>query len=438
MRFRELTGSALLSAGLFAVAYSRAPYVLTAGRFWAEEGNAFFPAIRDASPRLLGIFYYLPEAGFVALTTNIVVLFSTLVPLSIAPLVTAWLSVAVVVGISILLHRALITHPRCGNDRAMRALAYIAPIVLLVGPVGYPEAWANSINLHHYLAVLSFLLVAAYPAFETRGGAARTVAPFVLGASSPYSALIGLLDWWRPKGVPIGRQRRAALSATAGFLVQVLGFARSYQGNVVTPQRRFIVRPSQVLENAAFALSSTVAGQDTMLAVIGPIERSSALTDGSTGPFALTFMLVTLLSTAGFAVLLLASDRRLAVLTLLSFVAVIALVSFAAFQGVGRGRYGIAPVGILVTATFLIIYGPRITGVALKKRVEIVGGAFVALFALAGATEFWTLERGSFLDCRECPDWVGQVSEWDQSVGEEVIIRIWPQPQWSMTLKPRS
>src|SRR5215475_3533867 len=76
----------IVLAGLFLVAISRAPYVLTHGRFYAEEGSIYYPHMRDGS-----IWFVAKSVGYIYGFLNGATWLAARVPIEHAPLVTAWL-----------------------------------------------------------------------------------------------------------------------------------------------------------------------------------------------------------------------------------------------------------------------------------------------------------------------------------------------------------
>ena len=412
-------------AALVLVSFTRAPYILVQGRFWAEEGKDFFPAIRSAG--LGGLFFVHPEAGYFTLLTNAVILVSSWFPLAIAPLITAWLSVVVVVGISFLFYCSLASHPRTGADPLLRTVAVLAPFALLIGPAAYPETWANSINLPHYLPILSFLLVVAYPIGNGRVGPIRATAPFFLAISSPYSALVGLLEWRTPAKSTRGVSRSAAIGATVGLGIQVAVFLNRWSQARISSERSLALSPLRVADNSAYVLSGSVLGQDDTLAFIASVERV-------TDPYALSYLLTSVLALGLFAALVSASGRWLSLATIYAVGVVILLVTVAAYQGVGRGRYTVASIGILVVATVFAMFGSRVEAEEPPARVRIGSVVLLALFLAGGVSDFWTMERTAFLDCVDCPNWRDEIARLPDRGEELVRLDIWPYPEWSMQL----
>lgn len=123
------------------------------GRFWAEEGRFFFPALAERSfPEALGHLY----CSHLPLAANLVVALAAAAPFRHAPLVLTWLAFAaqcLPVALLIAWHRSL----------GLSAGGLLATLLVLVGLPQAPEVWANATNLHFHFAFLAGLIAAIPP-----------------------------------------------------------------------------------------------------------------------------------------------------------------------------------------------------------------------------------------------------------------------------------
>ena len=76
---------------LLLASFSRAPYLLVHGRFFAEEGTMYFSHMKHGS-----VWFVARPVGYIYAFCNIATSLATHVPLERAPLVTAWLSLGVI------------------------------------------------------------------------------------------------------------------------------------------------------------------------------------------------------------------------------------------------------------------------------------------------------------------------------------------------------
>lgn len=120
------------------------------GRFWAEEGRFFYPALAERSfLEGLGHLY----CSHLPLAANLVVALAAAAPFRHAPLVLTWLAFAaqcLPVALLIAWRKAL----------GLSAAGLLATLLVLVGLPQAPEVWANATNLHFHFAFLAGLIAA--------------------------------------------------------------------------------------------------------------------------------------------------------------------------------------------------------------------------------------------------------------------------------------
>ncbi len=142
----------LWCAGLLFSAVKMRGYGLH-GRFWAEEGRYFYPAL-VGQDLLRGLTYAYNH--HLELWTNLVVWCGTRVDLAAAPLVTTYLS-----WLLQLLPLGLVIH--C---RRQLGLSSVRALLFVFAAAAIPqsaEVWANSINLHFHFALLAGLIAVIAP-----------------------------------------------------------------------------------------------------------------------------------------------------------------------------------------------------------------------------------------------------------------------------------
>jgi hypothetical protein len=120
------------------------------GRFWAEEGAVFYPAIYN-SEALYGLFFIFN--GHIELVTNFLVLISTLFKLENAPLATTYLS---------LLFQSLpvIVLLKYRDQFELNNVKIFFVLLIMVGLPQSAEVFANTINLHFHFSILAALVLA--------------------------------------------------------------------------------------------------------------------------------------------------------------------------------------------------------------------------------------------------------------------------------------
>jgi hypothetical protein len=132
---------------LLLAAFSRSPYVLVHGRFFAEEGTMYFAHMKQGS-----VWFVARPVGYIYAFCNIATSLATHVPLERAPLVTAWLSLGV---IALLIWAALCLPSELLPNAGTRIAA---ATLLVVGTHALAAVWLNSTNAQTYLGILAVLL----------------------------------------------------------------------------------------------------------------------------------------------------------------------------------------------------------------------------------------------------------------------------------------
>lgn len=414
-RLPRPAGAAALAAVVL-VAASRSPYLLTRGRFWAEEGSLHFAqAWAEAFPGEL--LYVQTRTGYFNLFANLSASFASHIPLSVAPLATAWLSL----GVLVLLGWVVLFWP---SDLFVNAGAKLTGAALLVvGTLAKPEVWLNTINAQTYLALLTVVLlfVRAEELSRLRYGVA-IAALAVAGLSGLYSiALVPLFVWvaWRRREARLWGLAAPLLSAA---VVQVLVFATARVSGEVAESKLSLPGAGELARSGGGHLATVLLGPryDSLL---------SSAEDGSVAAAAVVVLAV--LAVVAVLALLVwrAPDRTVPALLVAAFAITEVLVQLGSFDGAAVGRYSVVPVGILL---LLLVHG---VGAGWDSWPARVGAGALVVVVVAGLAQFWT-HQPSYLRCRDCPEWADEVDRHDAGERE---LRIWPydrdQP-WVMVLEP--
>jgi hypothetical protein len=387
---------------LLAIAASRSPYLLLNGRFWAEEGTEHFrrAVVGDSADALLHV-----HAGYFNLHANASTWFASLAELRFAPLVTVWLSFAVVAAI---LWVVLWWPSRLLLNGASRLAA---AGLLVVGPIAFPEVWLNSLNAQTYLGVLT-LLIAFVPTsvVNNRRFVVGAAMLGIAGLSGLYSAAFAPLFWfeaWRE------RTRRAisyAVIISAAGLVQ-LAIVLVAQGNDTTGSPRFST-PS--LED----LWRSIVGRQLSTLVVGhegaeELLRGSLRSGRGLVMTALAIALVVLL----FAFGRYSRDRTVLLQLGVAFVLVQLLVQLGALGDIVGGRYTVVPLAIL---TLMVVHA---AASPMTRWLRWTAALLCAAILVAGVSGFWTY-RKHLVQCSDCPRWSEEVESYE--AGESTELEIWP------------
>lgn len=403
-----LTGRCVLLAVVALVLALRDPRLLTASRFWGEEGAIYFA---DAYSKPLANAFFGCVQGYYSLIHQLAAHLATLVPLEHAPLVTTLVALAVQMVPPLLVAR--LVH-RLGMPTTARWAALAA--ALIAQPVH--ETWLTTTGSQYYLTLAAglYVLFAEDLALPRLGILLAAIA----GLSSPQTAAIlpcGLyLAWRRPD-----RARRLAV------LVLVLCVALQaiiHLSTTAAWQPRAGLPPSIAL--------GTLFVKCYALPLVGP--------DGSfwcglwlqfqiqQGTF-WSWAPLLLLPIVGLWRLCWPSVPARWTLLLGHSLLLMAVAGslgdkLALVTGLAQGRYALAANVLHLLALLLALHDglPR-----WPRRIALL---LLGTCLVHGVYEYAILRD----PCRSGPDWRTEVQLFQAD--PKYALRIWPEP-WRMTLQPR-
>lgn len=398
----------LLALASIAIA-ARAPNLLAAPRFWAEEGSAFFREAHDGGV-LAGLTFVYHRAGYFAGFTNLATTLSAhVVPLERAPLVTTWLAF-----LAQLAPIAIVVFGRSPLSSSLpRTIAAVA--ILVFAPTIIGEVWLTSLHAAMFLAAAATLILIE----DTEGLAAgkRWAYRAVLlmgslsGAYVVYQAPVFALRAWTERS----RERVVQLAVLCGGVaVQAAVFAHGSLAGVRN-EKRFFEASWSTLEMASTAqIGTPLLGRSLAEALAHRL-----------GP-------VFLLGWLALLAIAFAARRRLGVhlndsrvCLALAFSALLVGTSLTAFDGRPGGRYAVVP-GIVLLLLVLDCARPR--------RYGIVGWLAIAVLAVSLRSGATTYRAQKHFACDGATsDWRGEVARW--RIDPDRPLRICPE-SWRLELDP--
>jgi hypothetical protein len=392
----------LAFAVLVIVALSRSPYLFVHGRFWAEEGSLHFRRmVLDPFPE--DVLFIQNRTGYINSITNLATWLADQVPLRQAPLVTTWLSLAVILS---LVWVALFWPSELLPTGASRLAA---ATLLLVGTLASHEVWVNSINLPTYLGLLTVLLL--FVDVRRIGRARLGFAGAALGIASIsgiYSVVLTPLYVVRAYQERTRRHVALAAILTVGACIQfVLVMKNRSSGDLADTKMKFPGWSEGLRESAGRHVLAFLINRDQAEEIV----RRTRPTDNL---LAMSFCALVVLVFIG-AVLAYAPNRRVVWMLVAAFALTELLVLYGAHEG--GGRYSVVPIGILILA---LVHGAATTR---QPFLAFGATALCAVVLISGLAAFWTY-GSTRLRCQNCPEWQDQVREWE--AGRRNDLRIWP------------
>lgn len=404
----ERLGTRSWFALLAALAFLRSPHVLLEGRFWAEEGTIHF-AHASTEGGIAGLTFIDQRAGYLNLVPNVGTWLASLVPLSMAPLITTWLAFGV------LLFLLWITLAWPSELLVTKTSRLLAAGLLLFGPAAHPEVWLNTINSQTHLGIVGIVVLFVRLDDLTQRQFGVSIAGLIVATlSGLYTVVLSPLFVWRAYR---DRSRRTILHAA------VVTGATAFQGVVV-----LVSRTSGSLEDSKLSIPSptellaTLGGLHVSPVFLGRSESEvlAANVIDTGGVWVLTVIVTGVLAVGAIALAVRESSVPLLAPLGGAFVLTEVLVQLGAW-GVADARYAVVPLAI---ASLLLAHGVGASTTALGRGVAI---GLVAVASLTGAAEYWT-EKRIALSCIECPDWDAEVDAWEADPTHE--LQIWPYPPW--------
>jgi hypothetical protein len=407
----------LLVMGFLAlVAASRAPYLLTQGRFWAEDATVHFRHMY-IEPGPLDLFYVQPRAGYSNLFADVATWLASNVALERAPLVIAWLCLAAILTVAwVALSSPSALLPVAGTRIA-------AAVLIVVGTLAAPEVWLAAINTQTYFGVLAVLMLfVAVDELSRRRFVASALLLGVAALSGPYGAALA------PLFVVVAvldrtlRRRIFAAIVSVAALVHIAGTAYyQQQGRLAETRGGLPSTDGSALGFAGWHVGGFVIGPGPLAGPIDAARDGSVAAAVLVGAIALTVVLFL------FALLRTVPDRRVPLLLLGAFIIIEAMVNLGSLTGTGN-RYALVPIAILI---FMTLHGAACSDHPWLPKAAM---GLTAVVLVAGLAHFWAWHPTQ-LRCVDCPPWEAEVDAW--RAGDTDSLDIWPYfgpDPWSFTL----
>ena len=137
---------------LILIIFYRSPFILIEGRFMAEEGTILF---RHAflNVNLSTLFYLSDVSGYINIWLNVSTIFSNIVPLKYAPLVSVYLAFILLIYIFFYI---LFSTSHLLLDFKIKC---VACSIVLFSPIMTAEVWLSPLNSMSYFGILTFLIL---------------------------------------------------------------------------------------------------------------------------------------------------------------------------------------------------------------------------------------------------------------------------------------
>jgi hypothetical protein len=405
---------------LFSVAFSRSPYIFTKGRFWAEEGAIYFRVMNSTENLISATTYYYSNQGYFSLFANLSNYFATFVPLLYSPIITAYLSLLVLLAVPLMAFHL-------PNNRGILLTKLesfkwsLVCMVLLVGPLAYPEVWANTINAQVYFGVISFLLLFYREPKNKFSKLFLSILPLFLSLSSPYSTAMGL---GHLINLYFDRTRfrfKQALFATFGLFINAYLLFSAALDKTLDDDRSQIPSIFSIAKSFGHYTSTVLIGQNWGLELLGSLKEPNAMN------ISILVILTSLVLTTIHLCLKIV-DYETKFLMIYGLIASFILVNVVGLGGSYAGRYSVTILGVILVSTLVGFLASL-----QQPKHKLISSFFFFILCtsiLTGSKDFWSFKQ-DILKCQGCTSWENSVQKFESG---ETLLPIWPYPNWTMEL----
>ncbi len=401
----------------------RAPGLLVAPRFWAEESAFVSAATRLDGLAPLGFVYW--RAGYASWPANLGAwLGVTLLPLEWAPLATTLLALLIQLAPFAAVLFLRFDFP---VSRSQRRIAAVALLTATTSSQGI--AWLNTISAQMHLGLLAaVLLFASARQANRRASGALVLALLLAGLGGPYALFLlpvfAGVAWAERDGWRV----RQTLALALAFAVQLAIVLYKRFGLALVNEKRGLgtLSPEAIELGLRESVALPLFGQR---AVIGAPPFADLLLGLSLAAVALAACVLVEAARAGEARTTGAAlVRRLARVELRGFFAwlcCVGAIAFTAFDGVPAGRYAVVPGGLTLMIVMLAAQRAR-PGIPRRLLAGVVGVAI--------ATGVWNPRQPEALECD------GNSSGWQAAARgrlRDTVVRlpVCP-PGWTVKIHP--
>lgn len=397
---------------IFLIFY-RSPYILTEGRFLAEEGNFFFRNSFLYGP-VYGILQVIPTGGYFELWTNIASVFATFAPLKYAPLVTVYFSLFVLLAIFFIILN--FESKLFINDYQK----YFACLVILLSPPMTPEVWLTSLHSKTYFAILTFVLL--FQKDSSKGLLKKKYSFFILfisGLSSIYACVLSPVFLLKYLFFKNSKNFYNFISIFLSSCIQFMTIFYFNYTNIVKSSR-FFLEYDKLISFSYNILAKTFFGKEVTYFFIAELNL-----------FTSPNLLKLLIFICIFSIVFLAAKIKDNIFTLiiLSFILESAFVMVGSlYSNFAGGRYGVVP------GVFLIFLIFRLYQIQKNILLKIIFAFFLVSPLITGFYEYkYKTNLPYLLNCINCPSWKEEVAKWQND--QNYYLKIWNYPSETIKLR---
>ena len=408
------------------ISFYRSPYIFLNSRFAAEEGFSFFEYVWE-NGFFKGLFFFDNFAGYFNLIANMLVSISSLIKIEYSPFITVYGSfIFIILPIYFILFR----ESELFNTDLKR---YIGSLLIFIAPPLVPEVWVNSINSQVYLCISAIIILFMINLnnFQKK---INYLIIFIAGFSGVYSCCLlplFFINYFLKKNL---YNFTNFIILFFSSLIQFYFVLRSKINNHLMEKVLVADLDLNIMINYVYnILAKPIFGRQITHFIWSDIIH---LIPGINYfyLFIIIFLILIIFLFYNYKNLfrVIIKDKTLIYLVYIFFAISILVLVGAAGDYVG-GRYAVIPG---VTLLLIILH---LTFEMQGKKIKIFFTILISISLISGINEFRPPTKNvkhqyiNFLDCINCPVWKNEIKKWKNN--NNYIIKIWPYPNKTMTLK---
>lgn len=376
----------------------------------AEEGTILF---RHAflHGNLSTLFYLSDISGYINIWLNVSTIFSNIVPLKYAPLVSVYLAFILLIYIFFYI---LFSTSHLLLDFKIKC---VACSIVLFSPIMTAEVWLSPLNSMSYFGILTFLIL-----FDKNHHTIfKKINPPLLllsGLSGLYSSILTPLFFLK---YIFSKNKHDLLNFSflfLSFIIQLLIFIYAKTYDLVAPDR-FFINYEKIINFIYNAYLKALFGRE-VLQILIPLVNIQ---------FAKILLLFFFLLFLIFLILICVKKKDIIIIYILVALLIesLLIVFGSAYKEFAGGRYIVVPGAIIL---FSIL---RLFLIFNYNKLKYFFLTLIIFSLTTGFLEFKYLNQyPNFLSCNNCPVWREQIDIWKKD--HKYLIKIWPYPKYQVQL----
>ena len=398
---------------IFLIFY-RSPYILTYGRFVAEEGSFFFKNSFEH-----GFLYGLTQihfgSGYLNLWANICTAFASLAELEYAPLVTVYLNFLLIIF--------LIYYIIDSSSFILSNLfyKYLFCLLIIVSPLSAPEVWLNSINAQVYLGIFSIIIFLNNFHIKKKIHKLSVYTLFLSGLTSLYACVLTPFFYLKFKIFKNRTDLKNFFVLSICSLIQLSIFFYSKLNNLAYEGVRHQVSLEKLTSFYYNVLVKPLIGRENSYIFINNLKNLDVKILLVLFSILVSFILFYCIK------YFIKKKDYIFFFLLCIFISETILIFYGSHNNHAGGRYSVVPGSIV----FLILIKICTEDIKIIKNISLI---LIFVSIASGLYEFKNNNSyKNFLLCNNCPVWKDEIKIWRNN--PQYKINIWNYPGESMSLR---